>query len=85
MASKKSIITKKRVNTNLPAYLVDKVEQYANDVGINTTAAYIVLLKQALDQQEQLKYLPLMNKMFDLYQNNPSMFNDISIENEEDN
>lgn len=50
----------KRVNMNLPSDLVQKVVDYANKMGLNTTSAYIVLLNQALDQKETIDNLPIM-------------------------
>lgn len=49
-----------RVNINLPSHLVSKVKEYANNLGINTTSAYIVLLNQALEQKSMLENIPLM-------------------------
>lgn len=43
----------KRVNMNLPADLVKKVESYAKQSGLNVTAAYIVLLNQAISFVKQ--------------------------------
>lgn len=54
-----------RVNMNLPTSIVDRVKDYADDLGINTTSAYIVLLNQALDQKETLEVLPLMLQAFE--------------------
>lgn len=42
----------KRVNMNLPADLVKKVESYAEKNYLNVTAAYIVLLNQALNRSK---------------------------------
>ena len=58
MAMKKSNIDLKRVNMNLPSNLVDRVVAYGDELGINTTSAYIVLLNQALDQKTTLQSLP---------------------------
>ena len=49
--TKKKKIELKRVNMNLPADLVQKVVEYGESKGLNTTSAYIVLLNQALDQR----------------------------------
>lgn len=38
----------KRVNINLPIDLVNKVELYADSIGINYTSAYILLLNRGL-------------------------------------
>ncbi len=48
----------KRVNMNLPISLVHRIEDYAFNMGLNTTSAYIVLLNQALDQKDTLANLP---------------------------
>jgi hypothetical protein len=73
----------RRVNINLPSELVSKVEDYARDLGVNTTSAYIVLLNQALNQDQQVKSLPAMLKVYDLLIKNPQMtklFDDINEE-----
>lgn len=59
MANKKNIDLI-RVNMNLPISLVEKVKEYANKNGINTTAAYIVLLNQAIEHKYMLDNLPFM-------------------------
>ena len=45
---------------NLPADLVQRVIEYGESKGLNTTSAYIVLLNQALDQKETIENLPFM-------------------------
>ena len=50
----------KRVNINLPVTLIERVSEYAQKLGINSTSAYIVLLNQALDQKTALENLPEM-------------------------
>lgn len=49
-----------RVSINLPSNIVAKVKEYADNLGINNTSAYIVLLNQALEQTDMLKQLPAM-------------------------
>lgn len=46
-----------RVNINLPTNIVEKVKDYADNLGINTTSAYIVLLNQALEYKDSISYL----------------------------
>lgn len=58
MTVKKNKIELKRVNMNLPADLVQRVIDYGDSKGLNTTNAYIVLLNQALDQIDTIEYLP---------------------------
>lgn len=55
---KENKYTLTRVNMNLPTSLVDKVKDYANSLGVNVTAAYIILLNTALEQNDALKDLP---------------------------
>lgn len=55
---KENKYTLTRVNMNLPTSLVDKVKDYANLLGVNVTAAYIILLNTALEQNDALKDLP---------------------------
>lgn len=49
-----------RVSINLPNSLAEKVKTYADNLGINATSAYIVLLNQALEQKEMFSNLPLI-------------------------
>ena len=46
-----------RVNLNLPKQLVEKVDNYAKEMGLNKTSSYIVLLNQALTQNDMQKNL----------------------------
>ena len=64
MTTKKNKVDLKRVNMNLPSYLVDRVVDYANSMGLNTTSAYIVLLNQALDQKETIDNMPIILELF---------------------
>lgn len=50
----------KRVNINVPVELYDRVRNYAEDIGINITSAYIILLNQALDNKDMLNQMPLI-------------------------
>lgn len=62
-----------RVSMNLPASLVNKVKKYADETGLNVTSAYIVLLGQALRQNDAITQLPLLLsqiKNFDVTGNN---------------
>lgn len=54
----------KRVNMNLPLHIVEKVEDYANDLGLNVTSAYIVLLNQALEQKQMITQMPMIMSMY---------------------
>ena len=58
--AKQSIFELTRLNMNLPTSVVDRVKDYADNLGINVTSAYIVLLNQALDQKSTLDILPIM-------------------------
>lgn len=53
-----------RVNMNLPLHIVERVKAYADNLGLNTTSAYIVLLNQALDQKEMLTQMPMLVSMY---------------------
>ena len=49
----KSNIELTRVNINLPTFLVKKVKDYAINLGVNTTTAYIILLIFSLQVNEK--------------------------------
>ena len=57
MTNKKKVELK-RVNVNLPVDLVNKVVEYGDRNGLNTTSAYIVLLNQGLSQIEMINSMP---------------------------
>ena len=67
--TKKKKIELKRVNMNLPADLVQKVVEYGESKGLNTTSAYIVLLNQALDQRNAYDNFPLFIELMQKYPN----------------
>ena len=83
MAKEKSNIELKRVNMNLPTNLVERVKNYADDLGINTTSAYIVLLNQALNQNQQIQNMPVVIDMYNQLMSNPKMIETLT-NNEED-
>lgn len=68
MAKKSSSVELKRIAFNLPVNLVERVQEYANNLGINVTSAVIVLLNQALEQNETMSKLPLLTQMYNIMQ-----------------
>lgn len=60
MATYNKKIELKRVNINLPSNLVQRVEDYALSLGVNSTNAYIFLLNQALDYKDTMSNLPIL-------------------------
>ena len=50
--NKKSSIESVRINMNLPVVLVNKVKEYANNLGINYTSTYIILINKGLKESE---------------------------------
>lgn len=50
----------KRVNINLPVHIIERVKEYADNLGINNTSAYIVLINQGLQQDQTIKSLPTL-------------------------
>ena len=53
-----------RVTVNLTPELVERIEDYAEKVNVNRTAAVSVLLSNALDQQ---KAMTSINTLMDIY------------------
>lgn len=49
-----------RVNMNLPSTIVNQVKEYADNLGLNVTSAYIILLNQALEQKNMMVQLPTL-------------------------
>lgn len=65
MPTFKKNVELKRVNMNLPSNLVKRVDDYAVNLGVNSTTAYIILLNQALDQKDTMNNLPAMLQAFE--------------------
>ena len=78
MAKEKSNVELKRVNINLPSNLVDRVKDYADNLGVNTTSAYIFLLNQALNQLDQIQYMPVLADVSKKIMANPQLLEAIS-------
>lgn len=56
-----------RVNMNLPTQMVNKVKEYAEELGLPITQAYTVLIYMALEQKDMIKLMPgLMKCITDL-------------------
>ena len=56
-----------RVNMNLPTQMVNKVKEYAEELGLPITQAYTVLINMALEQKDMLKNMPqILNSMANL-------------------
>lgn len=51
-----------RVNMNLPINLVNEVKEVALDLNLNYTAAYSMLLSDAIRQRKAMKSIPEMIK-----------------------
>lgn len=64
MANYNKKIELKRVNINLPSNLVQRVEDYALSLGVNSTSAYIFLLNQALEYKDTMSNLPILMDLF---------------------
>lgn len=47
-----------RININVPKKILQQVKEYANEMGLNTTAAINILLKRALEQSDVVEKLP---------------------------
>lgn len=65
MTNEKTKNELKRVNINLPINLIERVKDYADNLGLNTTSAYIVLLNQALEQKQSIQGLTALTQMYD--------------------
>lgn len=62
--------TEKYVKTSvsLAPHLMDKVDAYAAELGINRSAAMATLVKQAFDYQESMKQVADFNANFKEYE-----------------
>lgn len=46
---------KKRINIYVPEHIVDKIDDYAQNMGLNRSSMISVILKQYIDQQDMLE------------------------------
>lgn len=51
-----------RVNINLPKNVIERVREYADEIGIPMTQAYIVLINMALQQKDIIAMMPALMK-----------------------
>lgn len=61
-----------RLNINVPQDLIDRVDEYADNLSINRTSAVCVLLSQALDGQKAMKS---MDELLSLIKNDELLRN----------
>ncbi len=54
---------KTRINLNIPTSIVDKVKKYADEMGLNLTSAFIVLINKGLEQNEIYTQLPMLTAL----------------------
>lgn len=68
-----------RVNMNLPTKIVDKVKDYAEELGLPITQAYTVLINYALEYKDTIKLLPdILKGISDLKDMSNDIENDLS-------
>lgn len=67
MSNKKLNFDIVRVNFNLPKKLVDRVNDYAIELGIPKTYAMVLLLNKGLETTTMINELPKLNKFIDDY------------------
>ena len=80
MANKKSKVELTRININIPKELHDSVRQYANNLGINLTSAFIVLINNGLNNDELLKKLPKLINLYDSINAESVLFSNVKDE-----
>lgn len=56
------VAEKKKINVYLPENILSKIDEYANEFGVNRSAMIAFITKQYIDQQEVVK----MGKIADL-------------------
>ena len=54
---------KKRINTLMPVDIVEKLDVYANEMGLSRGNALSVIVKQYFDQQEGLKAMSTVEQL----------------------
>lgn len=60
------------VNMNLPTPMVLKVKEYANNLGLPITQAYVVLINMALEHKDTLNAIPRLLELAENYKLNQS-------------
>lgn len=82
MANKKSKVDLSRININIPTELKDKIHEYADKLGINYTAAFIVLLNNGLNNNVLLEKLPKVLNLYSKFNDEDILYNNGKIRNE---
>ncbi len=69
-----------RVSVNLPRQMVNKVKDYALDMGLPITQAYTVLINMGLEHRELVNSIPDLirsaNSLQDIYEKSESSSSD---------
>lgn len=60
-----------RVNINLPTSTVERVKEYAKELGLPVTQAYTVLINEALNQKDSIDMLPRIFELAKNFENIP--------------
>lgn len=63
----------RRINMNIPADMVERLDSYAEQMSINRTSAVMVLLSQALDSQRAINTLEELVKAIKEDEKNPKL------------
>lgn len=56
-----------RVNYNLPTKLVNRVKEYAREMGVPITYGVVLLLNKGLDSEKTLNAMTKINEMYEDY------------------
>lgn len=55
----------KRININMPVETLDRIDEYAEKMSINRTAAILVLISQALNAESTMKTIEDFVRLID--------------------
>lgn len=60
-----------RVNINLPTATVERVKEYARELGLPITQAYTILINNALNQKDTIDMLPRIFELAKEFKDKP--------------
>lgn len=74
---KKSPIETKKLNMNIPSSLLERVDRYAENIGLNRSSAIVVLIDNSLKEVEKMQITQEANLNMQRFMGNPELIGQI--------
>lgn len=74
---KKSPIETKKLNMNIPSSLLERVDRYAENIGLNRSSAIVVLIDNSLKEVEKMQITQEANLNMQRFMGNPELLGQI--------